>query len=180
MHTSLRHRNSLEIQLAIQKRGRIYWKTIACYDKIEERQTAATQRPAFKIEKVTEQLYYLFEQFFRLCISRAPIIQQPVASYLCSMADAYFPQDLDSGLSRVPGRQRDLLVAPMAPPSFANSGTGDGGCGRSQPTIFFDGRGAPGVETRHVDILVSGITISFMLSPLCNSSELRHCIDYRK
>ena len=81
------------------------------------------------------------------------------------MADAYFPQGLDSGQSRVPGRQRDLLVAPMAPPSFANSGAGDGGCGRSQPTIFFDGRGAPGVETRHVDILVSGITIFFMFSP---------------
>ena len=88
-----------------------------------------------------------------------------MASYLCSMADAYFPQGLDSGQSRVPGRQRDLLVAPMAPPSFANSGASDGGCGRSQPTIFFDGRGAPGVETRHVDILVSGITIFFMFSP---------------
>ena len=53
----------------------------------------------------------------------------------------------------------------MAPPSFANSGAGDGGCDRSQPTIFFDGRGAPGVETRQVDILVSGITIFFMFSP---------------
>ena len=33
VHTSLRHRNSLEIQIAIRKRGRIYWKTIAFYAK---------------------------------------------------------------------------------------------------------------------------------------------------
>ena len=93
------------------------------------------------------------------------------------MADAYFPQGLDSGQSRVPGRQRDLLVAPMAPPSFANSGAGDGGCGRSQPTIFFDGRGAPGVETRHVDILVSVITRFFMFQMNIFAIQM-HCQRY--
>ena len=150
VHTSLRHRNALEIHFAIQNKEGYTGKRSHVTIKLKrDKQLQPTQgRPVFKIETVTGQLYYLFEQFFRLCISRAPIIQQPVASYLCSMADAYFPQGLDSGQSRVPGRQRDLLVAPMVPPSFANSGAGDGSCGRNQPTIFFDGRGAPGVENR--------------------------------
>ena len=33
VHTSLRHRKSLEIQISTQNRGRIYWETIAFYAK---------------------------------------------------------------------------------------------------------------------------------------------------
>ena len=43
-----------------------------------------------------------------------------------------------------------LLVAPVGPPSFANSGSGNGSTyGRHQPTNFFNVRGAPGVVVQH-------------------------------